>query len=95
MIVRQISLNVSSANQKAFLDFWRDDYRKAMSAKRGFIDARLLKYTDNSETYQMLLEFASEEDSAGWRASAEHAALGLRLHALSSDMSLRVLSPVA
>lgn len=94
MIVRQVSLKVRDGQGGAFERFWASEYRKAMSTKHGFLDARLLKYADAEDEYQMLLEFATEEDSAAWRASPEHTSLSPRLKAFAPATALRVLSPV-
>lgn len=95
MIIRQVSLKVPAERKMDFERFWSAEYRSAMSTMKGFIGARLLAYADSEGEYQMLLEFASEEDSAAWRASPEHAALGPKLKEYAPSTSLKVLTPVA
>jgi heme-degrading monooxygenase HmoA len=95
MIVRQVSLKVPAEKQAAFESFWAGQYRKAMSTKPGFIEARLLRYADSEDEYQMFLEFASEADSAAWRASLDHANLAPELKNFAPSTSLKVLNPVA
>ncbi len=95
MIVRQVTLKVPVDRQEEFASFWRTEYREAMSRQPGFVGARLFKAADAADELQIMLEFASEEQAAAWRASPDHARLGPRLKAYSPVLALKVLSPVA
>ena len=94
MIVREVSLHVPIDRQAEFVSFWKDEYREAMSRQPGFLAARLLKSTDSEDELQMMLEFATEEHAAGWRASPEHKRLGPRLKELAPVLTVKVLVPV-
>ena len=94
MIVRQVSLKVPLDRQGDFAAFWKREYREAMLRQPGFIGARLLKSTESDEDLQLTLEFASEEQAAAWRASAEHKRLSPRLKEYSPVTAVKVFLPV-
>jgi heme-degrading monooxygenase HmoA len=95
VIVRQVTLKVPVDRQQEFTAFWRTEYREAMSRQPGFVGARLFKAADSADELQIMLEFASEEQAAAWRASPDHARLGPQLTAFSPVLALKVLSPLA
>jgi heme-degrading monooxygenase HmoA len=89
-----VTLKVNVDRQEEFATFWRTEYREAMSRQPGFVGARLFKAADAGEELQMMLEFASEEQAAAWRASPEHGRLGPRLKAYSPVLVVKVLTPL-
>jgi heme-degrading monooxygenase HmoA len=95
VIVRQVTLKVPVDRQGEFTTFWRTEYREAMSRQPGVVGARLFKAADAGDELQMMLEFASEEQAAAWRATPDHARLGPRLKAYSPVRALKVLLPLA
>ncbi len=95
MIVRQVSLRVSIDRQVEFLSFWKNEYREAMSRQPGFVAARLLKSTGSDDELQLMLEFETEEQAAGWRASPEHKRLSPRLKEFAPALTVKVLVPLA
>ncbi len=94
MIVREVSLQVAIDRQAEFVSFWKNEYREAMSRQPGFLAARLLKSTGSEDELQMMLEFATEEQAAQWRASPEHKRLGPRLKEFAPVLTVKVLVPV-
>jgi len=94
MIVRQVSLKVPLDRQAEFAAFFRNEYREAMARQSGFLGARLLRSAESGEDLQLMLEFASEEQAAAWRASAEHNRLSPRLKEYSPVTAVRVFLPV-
>jgi heme-degrading monooxygenase HmoA len=94
MVMRQVTFRLDGALRGKFEAFWKEEYLPAMSRQQGFLEARLMQDAVDQGEYQMLIEFASEESSAAWRASIDHNRLKPLFKGFIPVSSLRVLKPL-
>jgi heme-degrading monooxygenase HmoA len=95
VIERHVTFNVLPDRCGEFERFFSEEYRPAMSAMPGFLRVELLRQSDETAQYQMVIRFESAETAAGWRASAAHQLLGPRIKALYGDSQVQVYEVIA
>lgn len=89
MIERHITFAVSPERRDEFREFFAKRYVPPMSQIEGFVSARLLRPSDQTDEILMLLQFEDAEASARWRESETHEALQPELESLHSGMHIR------
>lgn len=95
MIERHVTFEVLIDRADALEHFFVHEYRPAMSHMVSFVRADLLRESEASQNYQIVIRFDSPESAADWRASAEHQALSPNLKTYYSSSQLQVFQVVA
>lgn len=75
MIERHVTFHVNAGAEADFEALFVERYRPAMSRQLGFVKAGLLRSLDDPRALRMVIRFASAQEAANWRDSADHAAL--------------------
>lgn len=95
MIVRHVTFEVYPDKTASFEEFFKAEYRPAMSKSPGFVRVELLVEKDNPARYQMVIRFESQTEADAWRASEAHKALSPHLKSLYSASQVTVYKLVA
>jgi heme-degrading monooxygenase HmoA len=95
MIQRHVTFDVLPEKAAEFEKLFVEEYRPAMSTKKGFCAVELLRRADEPLEYQMVITFESAESAAGWRNSPEHQQLKPRIKSLYSASTLQVFDVIA
>jgi len=95
MIERHVTFNVYPDKVKQFEELFVESYRPAMAVMPGFVKVELLRLSDQSNLYQMVIRFESLEAAADWRRSAAHESLQPKIKALYGSSELRVYDVIA
>lgn len=82
MVERHVTFRVLPDRGAEFEGFVIDRYAPAMAAQPGFAGLRLLRESDTSGRYHMVIRFHSREESDLWRSSDSHKYLSPSLKAL-------------
>lgn len=95
MIERHITFTVSLDQAGDFERFFTERYRPAMAASPGFVRVDLLRESEDTTQYQMVLRFQDLDASVGWRTSPVHQGLQPDLNALVSSSTVQAYEVMA
>lgn len=95
MIERHVLFDVLPERAAEFEVFFIQEYRPAMSATPGFIQAHLLRVQDEQAHYMMVLRFDSSASASLWRASQAHQALKPKLSSFHRGSTVTVFDVIA
>lgn len=95
MIERQVHFDVHPERAFDFEEFFKNEYRPAMSKSAGFISVDLLVDPGEPGRYQMAIRFDDQSSSDAWRASEEHKRLSPRLKEMYSSSQVMVYEVAA
>jgi antibiotic biosynthesis monooxygenase (ABM) superfamily enzyme len=95
MIERQVHFDVDPEKTAEFEEFFKTEYRPAMSKSPGFVQVDLLVDPKEPTHYQMVIRFQTQENSDAWRASSTHQALSPRLKSMYSGSQVMVYEVAA
>jgi heme-degrading monooxygenase HmoA len=90
MIERHVTFHVLPGKEDEFARFFVEEYRPAMERTVGFIQASLLKDTEQEQDLMLTLRFDSLDAAAAWRASSLHRELKPHLKSLYNGSELKV-----
>ncbi len=88
MIERHVTFNVHQGQEEAFASFFATEYGPMMAQAPGLVRVELLRETDDSLRYQMVMRWQDAGSAAAWRASPAHDALRPGLKALHSGTEI-------
>ncbi|MHC1781360.1 MAG: antibiotic biosynthesis monooxygenase [Anaerolineaceae bacterium] len=95
MIERQVHLDVHPEKADEFEEFFKNEYRPAMSKSEGFVSLELLVDPREPGHYQMVIRFTDQACSDAWRASESHQQLSPRLKSMVPSLQVMVYEVVA
>lgn len=95
MIERQVQFAVYPEKAADFVEFFKNEYRPAMSKSEGFVSVDLLVDPMEPGLYQMTIRFTTRECSDAWRASEAHKLLSPHLKEMYSSSQLAVYEVIA
>jgi quinol monooxygenase YgiN len=95
MIERQVHLDIHPEKAAEFEEFFKNEYRPAMSKSNGFVSLDLLVDPREPGHYQMAIRFNNQACSDAWRASEAHQQLSPRLKEMYVSLQVMVYEVAA